>query len=84
MDMSEAIKHIKKAVDEEIPQLRQLNYDNQKGYYPWHRKMQDILEASLGKDSDKYIEFCHIAGFTEFSRNLPISRDFKQSSYSDN
>ena len=84
MDMSEAIKHIKKAVDEEIPHLKQLKYDNQEDYYLWHSKMQNILEASFGKASDKYIEFCRIARFIEFSRNFSIQKNFKQNLYLDN
>lgn len=81
MDISEAIKHIKKAVDEEIPHLKQLKYDNQEDYYLWHSKMQNILEASFGKASDKYIEFRDIARFTELSRNLSIPSNIKQSDY---
>lgn len=82
MDISEAMKHIKKAIDEEIPHLKQLNYDNQK-YSLWHSKMCNVLEAAFNKTSDEYIKFSR-AKWQALKHSLKIFDELQQSDYMDN
>lgn len=79
MDISKAIRHIRKAIDEEIPHLKQL-HDNQE-YYLWYKKMCKILEVSFGKASDEYIEFSRAAKSADMLHHLSLPKDMKQSLY---
>ena len=59
MDKNKAIELLKQALTE-IPQLRELHYDNQK-FELWHDKVLDIIKAALDADDEqKFLWACTI------------------------
>ena len=65
MDKSKAIEMLKQCL-EEIPQLEELHYDNQK-FELWRNKVSDILEAAFGRSSSEWDKFVRAAGASIYS-----------------
>lgn len=58
IDIPKAIEFIKKAIDEEIPHLKNLHREND-DFPLWKAKMYDVLKAAFGEDSHEYKDFDH-------------------------
>lgn len=65
MDKSKAIEMLKQCL-EEIPQLEELHYDNQK-FELWRNKVSDILEAAFGRSSSEWDKFVRAVGASIYS-----------------